>query len=261
MKRSTILILMLALPGCGVELLTTTAIEGKLQADQMKAMKGQITRASDTTAKINLQRAIDTYAAEKGRYPATLAELAPGYLPSVPNRPDGTPYGYDAVAGKVLDGPAAPPPVSAGPTPGDMQKMNQIREAVNSYGRAVGFYPPSLAALVPTYLASVPKTDSGQDFIFYPQNGALYHPAQLMQQPQAPVAAQPPMPQQPRVNAGMGGAGPMGEAMTGIGIQNQLNSNSNAGSNTAGSYGREKIGGIAGQHNQQQEQVMNNLGL
>ena len=258
MKPLCVLLAAVLLAGCGVELLTTTAIQSELQAEQLKAMKGQISHASDTTAKINIQRAIDTYNAEKGQYPASLSELAPAYIPSVPNRPDGQPYGYDPVAGKVLEAPDA---ASAGPTVNENQKLEQISVAIDQYGRSVGYYPPSLQALVPTYLPAVPKTDSGQDFVFDPQTGYLGTPEQLAQQappgpwgqPQRPVAAPGP--------AGTGGAGPMGEVMTGIGIQNQLNSMGSSASNTAGSYARQSVGGATSQHNQQQEKAMDQLGL
>jgi hypothetical protein len=242
-------VLALLAGGCGVELLTTTAIEGKLQADNLKAMKGQVNRVADSTAKVNLQRAIDTYYAEKGHYPSSLAELAPAYMPSIPTRPDGAPYSYDSATGKLLDGPG---PVTTGPTQGDVQKMNQIWVAIDQYGRATGYYPPSLAALVPTYLPALPKTDSGQDFIFNPQTAQLLHPAQ---------AAAPAQPVQPARPAGVGGAGPMGEVMTGIGIQNQLNSMGSSATNGAGSYARQNVNGVTNQHNRQQERVMNDLGL
>jgi hypothetical protein len=248
-----VLLSAILLTGCGVELLTTTAVETKLQAEQLKAMKGQISHASDTTAKINIQRALDTFNAEKGHFPATLAELAPGYIPTVPNRPDGQPYGYDPATGKVLDGPAAPAPV--GPTAADAQKLEQIRAAIDGYGRAVGYYPPSLQALVPAYLAAVPKTDSGQDFVFDPQTGYLGHPAQ----PPRQVAAQPQA--VPRPGAGGGGAGPMGEVMTGIAMQNQLNGMGSSATNAAGGYARQSVGDVTSQHNQQQEKVMDQLGL
>ncbi len=253
MKIALLMPLVVLMAGCGVELLTTTAIQGELQAEQLKAMKGQVSHAADASAKINIQRAIDTYLAEKGSYPQSLSDLVPGYLPSLPSKPDGTPYGYDATTGKVLDSATL---AAAGPTSADQQKLQQIRNAINQYGMAVGYYPPTLSALVPTYLPAVPKTDSGEDFYYRCEDGTLMHPAQL-RQPQQQFA-RPPMPANSGVGAG--GAGPMGEVMTGIGMQNQLGSMSNAGSSSAGSYARGKLGGITEQHNQQQEQMLNSLG-
>lgn len=253
MRTAALVILTGLLAGCGVELLTTTAIQSELQAEQLSAMKGQISRTADTSAKINIQKAIDTFAAEKGRYPASLEELAPGWLPSVPMRPDGQPYGYDPAAGKLLDGPAQAP--AAGPTPADRQKLNDIRAAIDRYGRATGYYPTSLAALAPTYITQVPKTDSGQDFHYDPVTGALRHPLELGQ-PGAAVA-QPPA----RPMAGAGAAGPMGEVVTGMGVQNQLNSMGQSATSAAGGYARRGVDGATQDHNATQNQVMDNLGL
>ncbi len=170
MKKLIVVLLVAMMPGCGLELVTTTAIQSELQAEQLKAVNGQVSRASDTTARINIQRAIDTYYAETGRYPATLDELVPQYLPSLPVTPAGTPYAYDPATGKLQgDAPAT-----------------------------------------------------------------------------APAAA---------------GAGPMGEAATGIAIQNQLNSMGQGGANAAQSRSREALGDVTEQHNQQQEQALKELGM
>ena len=53
----------------------------------------------------------------------------------------------------------------------------------------------------------------------------------------------------------------MGEAVTGIGMQQQLNRNSNAGTNAAGSYARESLGDITTSTNDRTNQVMDDLGL
>ena len=253
MKTVLSAMLILALAGCGVELLTTTAIQSELQAEQATAIKRQVGAAADTTAQINIQRAIDTFQAENGKYPGSLDELVPGYLPSLPTQPDGTPYAYDSASGKLVDGPRRN--VILGPTAGDRQKMKQITQAVNSYGMATGYYPPSLDAMVPQYISAIPKTDSGEDFIFRPEDGALLHPAQ-QNQPAAPITAQ-----QRRLNApAVGGAGPMGEAMTGIGMQQQLDSMSNAGSSSAAGCARGRADRAVQQQQQQQEQALKQLG-
>lgn len=259
MKRIYALSLTLVLlAGCTPELLTSTATTAKLEAENAKAMDRQLKAASESLAKSNLERAINEYNAENGRFPAKLDDLVPGHFQVVPNHADGTPFAYDPTTGKLLDGPAAPPP--PGPTPGDKQKLEQISAAIDKYGRSVGYYPPSLQALVPTYLSAVPKTDSGQDFIFDPQNGYLAHP--LQPQPPAPQIAAQPQGGAPRpVAGGGGGAGPMGEAMTGIAMQNQLNSASGSATNAAGSYARQGINGVTDQHNKQQERAMDQLGL
>ena len=243
---------MVILAGCGVEVLTTTATVGKLEADNAKAIQGQVAHISESSAKINTQRAIDTFAAEKGRYPTSLDELVPSYFQSVPTHAGGAPFGYDPATGKLLDTPGVMP---SGPAPGDFEKMKQIRAAIDQYGRAIGYYPPSLAALIPSYLNAIPKTDSGKDFLYYPQNGGLFHPTQVAQAtPPSPATAHP---------SGAPNAvpsGPMGEAMTSISIQNQLDSNSNAGASAASGHLRQSIGGATQQHNQQQEKALNELG-
>jgi hypothetical protein len=240
------------LSGCGLELLGATAVHSDLQAQQLKAINGQVANASKTSALVQIQRAIDTFKAEQGRNPSSLAEIAPAFIPSVPNRPDGQPYAYDAVNGKVLD--AAAPSPAAGPTAGDLEKLAKIQDAINSYGTTVGYYPPSLQALVPTYLPELPKTDSGQDFVFDPQTGFLGHPGAIMRAPAAQAQ------RSPNGVAG-GGSGPMGEAMTGIAVQNQLNNMGSSATNSAGGYARGSVDGTVNQHNQQQEQAMDQLGL
>ena len=269
-RLAPVLVLLL-LSGCGVELLTTTAIQSELQAEQLKAMKGQIAHAGDTTAKINIQRAIDTYQAENGRYPASLEELVPDYLASLPSRPDGSPYGYDPATGKVLD--RALPTMAQRPTQNDMGKINQIRTAIDQYGRATGYYPPSLDALAPTYLAVVPKTDSGEDFYFNPQDGTLLHPAQLAHRAGYGAGSGQRLGRAPGQGrgqgrgagrgrgAGAGGAGPMGEVTTGIGMQQQLNSMGQSATSSAGSYARRGVRGATQQHDKKQQQAMDELGL
>lgn len=262
MRKCLVAVLMVMLAGCGVEVLTTTATVGKLQADNAKAIQGHVAHISESSAKTNTQRAIDTFAAEKGRYPTSLDELVPAYFQSVPTHASGSPFGYDLATGKLLDTPGVIP---SGPTSGDFEKMKQIRAAIDQYGRAVGYYPPSLAALAPSYLNVVPKADSSEDFLYYPQDGGLFHPAQVAQAtPPSPGAAPPSRPPAvaPRAarSVPVSGSGPMGEVMTGISIQNQLNSNSNAGSSAAGGHMRQSIGGATQRHNQQQEKALKELG-
>lgn len=254
MRIALISLMTLALAGCGVELLASTATQSTLQAEQLKAVQGQVGHAAESTGKINLQRAIDTYYAEKGSYPHTLQMLSPDYIPSVPTHVDGTPYGYDPATGKLTDSPMAMPALAADGMSDD-QKMAQIREAINKFGMTVKYYPGSLQALVPAYLPAVPKASNGLDFIYNPQNGALTNPAGANQAPMP----HPGMARRPAGSAG-GGAGPMGETMTGIGISNQLDSMSNAGSASAGSYARRGIANAQQQHNQQQERALKDLG-
>ena len=242
------------LAGCGVEVLTTTAIQGELQAEQMTAMKRQLGGAADTSAKINIERAIATYKAENGSNPPSLEALVPAYLPQLPLRPDGMGYGYDPNSGTltgegvVVAGAAAA--VGGGPTEPDRRKIQEIKQAITRYGTAVGFYPPTLQALVPGYLPALPKTTSGLDFGYNNQNGDVWHPAQTQAQPV--YGAQP--------NAGVGGAGPLGETMTGIGISQQLDSMSNAGSSAAGSRVRAGAANVQKDYNASQQKALAELG-
>ena len=256
MRRCMAILFMAALAGCGVEVLTTTAIQGELQAQQLSSIRGQVTSASESVGQTNLQRAIDTFFAEKGYYPLTLDVLAPDYIPSIPVKADGSPYGYDATTGKIFDGPV--PEAAPAPTPfdelSDIQRIARIRQAIDRYGPATGYYPPTLDALVPDYLPAVPKTTTGADFFYNSQDGTIAVPGQQSVPPPASTPAAPGA-------APVGGAGPMGEVMTGIGIQQQLNSMGSSGVSAAGSYSREKIGTDTGEYSQKQEKTMDDLGL
>ncbi len=251
MKQSGMALLaVVLLAGCSVETLTTAAVQGELQAEQAQAMKGQVARVSEQMGRTNLERAIQTYKAEKGTNPASLDELVPNFLPAMPKHADGSPYGYDAATGTVLDGPVAAAPV----TPQDMQTMQSIREAINRYGTAVGYYPGTLDALYPTYLGALPRTSAGEQFLYNNQNGTVTHPRQG-------AAAVPAAGVAPRAAGGAGGAGPMGEVMTGVGVQQQLDSNSNAGASAAQGYMNRSLQQSAGGQNDRQNQTMDQLGL
>lgn len=53
----------------------------------------------------------------------------------------------------------------------------------------------------------------------------------------------------------------MAGAVTGLGMQQQLNAMSNAGASSAGSRMRGGAQGIADTHTQQQEKTMNDMGM
>ena len=158
------------------------------------------------------------------------------------------PYGYDPSTGQLTEG----TPVSNGPSAADTQLMRDIQQAIQRYGMTTGYYPPTLDALCPTYLPKPPRTEAGELFIYNNQNGYLAHPRQNQQRP-VRTAAPRSMP--------VGGAGPMGEVMTGIGIQNELNGMSNAGVSGVGSRMRSSARGAGGDHNDRQNQAMDDLGL
>lgn len=232
--------------GCGVELLTTTAITSNLQKEQMGAAKRQLDQAANTSTKTNAQQAIRLYQAEKGQYPPSLEALVPSYLAELPRKADGTPYGYDPATGSLLDG-----PVQGAIPQADMQTMNAIRNAINSYGTATGFYPGTLDVLTPTYLATPPRTVDGRAFLYNNQTGEVRHPGTSAGQAAAPS-----------VNRGaVGGAGPLGETMTGIGIQQQLQNSSQGGANAAGNRSRSQSRDISSDHSDRQLRAIENLGL
>lgn len=161
----------LVLPGCGLELLTTTAITSELAAQNANVASRVLDQAKTSTSQTNAQHAIDLYRAEKGHNPPSLEALVPAYLSEVPRRSDGTPYGYDPVGGRLLDTPQA---LAPGMT--DAQKLQTLAEAVQRYGRETGRYPVSLWSLVPNYVPQLPKTAGGQDFLYDPRNGGVYLP-------------------------------------------------------------------------------------
>lgn len=236
-------ILCAALAGCGAELLTTTAITGELQARQAGAVKGHLDRAANTSARTGIEQAVRAYTAEKGAPPPSLEALVPAYLPALPTHADGSPYFYNPATGRVLDHP--------GPQPEDRQTVERIHAAIYQYGTAVGYYPPTLDHLAPTYLPAPPRTAAGEQFVYNNQNGDVRHPREGM--------APPPTAQPNR--APVGGGGPMGEVMTGIGMQNQLGNMSQGGANAAGGRARQGARDIGGDHNARQEAAMDRLGL
>ncbi len=236
--------------GCGTELVATTAIQGDLQAQQVQAMKGQVQNAAEQTGRINIEHAIQTYKGEKGTNPATLEELVPDFLPVLPKHADGTPYGYDPVTGTLTSGPAG------AVTPQDLQTMQAIRDAINRYGTAVGYYPGTLDALYPTYLSKLPRTSAGEQFLYNNQNGMVTHPRQGASAASAAPGAAAATPV-----GGTGGTGPMGEVMTGVGVQQQLNGMNNSGASSAQGYMGRSLQQSTGGQNDRQNKAMDQLGL
>jgi hypothetical protein len=227
--------------GCGIELLTTTAVQTELTRQSASQAATVLDNTKDFNARTSLEHTLQAYHAEKGYYPPSLEALVPEYMASVPTRPDGTPFGYDPATGRVLDQ----------PTETDAQKMERIRQAINQYGMATGWYPPSLEALVPTYLSSVPRSNSGQPFIYDMRTGALA----------APRAAQAqPAPRAPAYGGGGGGT-PMTEMMTGVGMQQELNRMSTGGSSAAGSRMRHNARELQTGQDERTNRTMDNLGL
>lgn len=237
--------------GCLVEVLTTTAIQGELAAQNATAATAALGKAKQTTAETTLRQGINTYYAEKGQYPRTLEALVPNWVAAVPKQPNGQPYNYDPLTGWF--GAGAPPAI----TSADRQNKQKIRNAVNQYGQAVGYYPPSLDALVTYgYLDAVPKTSRGEDFFFNPQDGTLLHPAEVFGNTSGGNVAHTPR----GGGVGVGGAGPMGEAMTGIAIQNQLG-NMGGGASQTGSRMRQGARDQSGAYSDRQMDALKKYGV
>lgn len=245
LRITVICCICLALAGCGAELLTTTAIQGELQAEQAKALKGQIDSAAQTSGRIQIERAIQTYRAENGQNPPSLDALVPQYLPQVPAQADGSPYAYDPATG-TLGSEGTP----QGPTSQDHQAMARIRKAINQYGHATGYYPGTLEALVPRYLPQLPKTASGEQFLYNNQTGEVRHP----QAGKTPARRQ-------RGGAAAVSGTPMSEMMGGMGVQQELNRMNQSGANSAGTRMRHNVRQNAGGRNDQINKAMDGLDL
>ena len=272
------ILLMFLSGGCGLELLAGTAIQGTLQKEALSGAKQTLDYTKDSTARMSLEQAINAYAAENGTYPPTLEALAPEWLPSIPVQADGTAFGYDPATGALYavfpaaDGAApqsAPPPGLLDTQPlqeSNQERLIRIHEAISRYTIEQRKYPESLQALVPQYLTQTIKTRDGQDFTYDPATGIVSTPPPLPQPlgAPAPTAASPgaygqvpPAPSRPPAGAG----GPMGEVLTGIGIQNQLNRSLSGGgaSSAARQHMRSRSGEAVGQHNLQQEEALREL--
>ena len=206
MKSMMTVLLLAPLSGCLMEVMTTTAIQGELAAQNATAATQALDHAKQT--------ANDLSARNNGLTPAVSSITA-----------------------------------------ADRTSKQKIQAAINRYGQAAGYYPPTLQTLVQFgYIDALPKTSGGQDFLFNAQTGLLQHPAELAAQ-HSPSAA----------NAGRGapsgGAGVMGETMTGIGVQNQLNGMNNSGVSNAGSAARSGVRGTSGSYGDRQMKALKDLNL
>ncbi|MFO7974782.1 MAG: hypothetical protein R6V12_09120 [Candidatus Hydrogenedentota bacterium] len=274
------IILVLLASGCGLDLLAGTAIQGTLQKEAASGAKKAIDDAQDTTSRMSIEQAINAYAAETGEYPESLDVLVPEWLPRIPQKADGTAYGYDPETGALLDGPVEQTTPEAGaespPEPGlldsvplresNQERLLRIHEAITEYTVEKGKYPQSLRALVPDYLPEYIKTRDGQDFNYDPATGIVSTPAPLPAglESKAPASGQ----QQPRQPARRrqrrtpaAGGGPMGEALTGIGIQQELNRSVGGGGagSTARRHMRRRSNEAVKRRNRQQEEALREL--
>lgn len=245
MRYVVLTVIAASLSGCLLELLSTTAIQSDLQAKQATAAKNTLNQVTNETGQVHLQRAVDLYHADKAGYPESLNQLVPNYIDAIPERADGGAFGYNPVTGRVLKD-------DAGPAPADYLMMEQIDEAIVAYGHATGYYPPELDALTQAgYLNVLPRTAEGEPFLYDNQNGAVTHPDARRATPT----------RRPGGGLPAGGGGPLGETMTGVAIQQELNSNSNAGTSAAGTRGRAGAHDAGATQNERHEKALDDLGL
>jgi len=244
MRPFILLVLPLALTGCLVEVLTTTAIQGELAKQNAQAGMQAMDHAKEMRARTEAEQAIRAYQAEHGTFPPSLAALVPNYLPGAPTHADGSPFGYDSATGVLLDAPPVTPQI----TQSDRAALAALDKAVYAYWESTGLYPPSLAALAPSYLTTVPVTSAGEAFVYDAQTGAIYHPTQAGGAG-VPVAR----------GSGGGGAGALGEATASVGIQSQLQNLNTSGVANAGGSARRGARGLNGQYNQQQQQALDEI--
>lgn len=100
----------------------------------------------------------------------------------------------------------------------DTQNMDRLNKAVDNYARINQQYPPSLHHLVPDYIAEVPLTATNRQFQYSPRTGAITNPAAA-----TATAASDKSDTGRRRNSGGGGGTVATEALTGVGVSQELN--------------------------------------
>lgn len=181
MKYILLIALGMLSSGCLLEVMTTTAIQGELAAENAQAGQRAIQQARDTKGKIELDQAISMYTIDKNQYPSSLEDLVPHYLPTVPLRGNGQSFGYNPRTGKVTTQ-AETTPFEGGSsvmTQADIQNLDALRDAVYYYWQATGLYPESLDILPPLYIDSIPSMSSGGAFLYDNTTGGVNHPAEF----------------------------------------------------------------------------------
>jgi hypothetical protein len=100
----------------------------------------------------------------------------------------------------------------------DTHTLQQLNDAVTAYGQAHGQYPASLHHLVPEYIDEIPLTSTRLQFAFNARTGLITNPS-------APVLVKKDSKKKSgnsRRNRG-GGISPATDAMTGLGVSQELN--------------------------------------
>lgn len=242
------------LPGCMVELLTTTAIQGELQAQSAAAATQQLANARRQADEMKLRQGIDVYRAENGVNPPSLQAMVPDYLDAVPVDPAGRPlYAYDPASGwfgPAGSGGAPSGAVSGRMTAQDDANLDQLYAALDDYYAMYGEYPAKLGQLAPRFIDAVPgQAVGGQPYIYRADTGEVYHPSELQAAARPQAGTRSSMP--------ISGASPVAEQVQAIGIMNDLNAQTNP---TAG-RARQQVQDLATSQNEQYESLMNDLDL
>jgi hypothetical protein len=121
------------LPGCILELLTTTAIQGELQAQNAASATKQLEHTRRMADEMKVKQAIDVYRAENAAYPPSLEALVPEYLDAVPVDPIGKPlFAYDPSTGWFGDPAKAPGSARASSMP--ISGGSPVAEQVEAIG-------------------------------------------------------------------------------------------------------------------------------
>lgn len=240
------------MPGCILELLTTTAIQGELQAQSAASATAQLDRTRRMADEMKIRQAIDVYRAENRENPPSLEALVPNYLDAVPVGPTGDPiYTYDPATGWFgMPSQAGASSGSVAPmTAQDEANLDAIAGALYDYHAMYRRYPDRLADLAPRFIDAVPNQASGQPYRYFPETGEVYHPAELQ------TAASPHS--GPGSTMPISGSSPVADQMQAIGIMNDLN----AGSNPNADRARQQAQDIGAQQNERYESVLDDLNL
>jgi len=224
-----------ALVGCGLsETVVTTGIVGQNAKNQIETLNNVKFHANREIAENNVRRAVNLFEASTGLLPYSLDELVEqGYLDVMPALPEGYEFDYNPFTGTVKTRRALPRPQISAPQLSPEQDSWNAAEYMRKYKQQ---------SQTPPYAA--PSQSGRQPSLAR---------RQASQQQRRPASG--------RARGGGGaGVGPMGEMMTGIGIQNELNSMSGSGTSSAGTYSRRSLNRSTQQHQRRQQQALRDLG-
>lgn len=102
---------------------------------------------------------------------------------------------------KILDALKSPDPAM------DAQNLERIQQAIQAFGEDAGYYPASLAVLVPDYLDAVPTTYDGKAFTYDSRTSVVGLPVKASSKARESTGS---------------GLSPVGDAFTGLSVQNEL---------------------------------------